>query len=804
MNNNKVKGSRRSQMLKRITLIIAVLAVCISQSWGQNIDTVSISICRDNFPYTHTKVNGQRVVFQEEGLYFWDSIPLGTSGYWIIYANLIAIENETVDEYLPFSLCQNKTINIYNTNINGADYPLGDTTLQITVSSVSGCRTYLTLHFTVAAAYDTIIEDKICVGEYYRKNGFWLEPHYTARTFYYLHDPPLQSQYGCDSIVTLKLTVHPKENSTIYDEICEGEIYTGNGFNDISAPSGVHTYTNRDTTIWGCDSITTLILTVHNNIDTLEVSVCRNKLPYPYRKRSNGLIIYCDTGLQIVDTIRTGSFCDSFIYLNLIAIDNPPWNEYTLPPLCQNKTLNFRGNIIHGSNYPLGETTLHYIVPAIDSYSCDTLMTLHLTVVPAYDIVIFDTICVGETYSGYGFGLPAQNFEGTFYYDNTEYLNNTTRHGCDSIVTLVLTVNPKKETIIYDGICDGETYTDNDFNVSEQGTYRHNLTTAEGCDSIVTLILTVYQAGENYPIEDSICEGNIYRVNGFNINATSVGTIDTTENRETNDGCPYTITLTLKVLPNLKMDTLPLDKICGDDSYFPVRYRVDAGRIESVFVYFDEKAKSAGFKDFIEHNPNIDHIKIPLPTNVRPDNYSVTLYFDGRCGDATFTVNFTVLYSASAMEQRWNDVITLKNAAYNGGYDFSYIQWLVNETPVNPQFDKGTYIYTENSTLQFGAEYRVCLIRIGEYHQICSCPLIPVQHYDCCDYPRIATTMGKIKVYSNEQIVELSLINMLGQTVRTGRYAHTELEINANAGIYVLQLVTDKGQIYTQKVIVPQ
>jgi hypothetical protein len=488
-----------------------------------------------------------------------------------------------------------------------------------------------------------------------------------------------------------------------------------------------------------------LILTVYNTADTLEVPFCNNALPYYYyRPSDNWRFEFYTAGVYPVDTI-TGGLCDSIFYVNLAVIDNPLWHEYAT--LCQTETLNFRNNIIYGKDYPLGMNTLHFEVPSI--YDCDTLMTLFLTVVRADSITIKDEICVGEPYYINGFGLEEQNTAGTFYFTHDPPLQN--QYGCDSIVTLELTVHPHKDTTIYDTICAGETYSGYGFIVNET------------------------EPGE-YQYIDSV----------------------------TNGRCKYTFTLNLTVLPNLKMDTLPLmDDICGNLPNFTVKYSVFAGKIDTIFVSFDEKAQEAGFTDIVDYNPSIDHIKIDLPIDIRPDNYSVTLHFYGRCGDTTFTVHFTVLYPSSIMEQRWNDVIILKNPAYNGGYDFSYIEWFVDGMPVNPLFDKGSYIYTENSALQFGSKYRVRLTRLFETQQFCSCPLIPIQHYGASEFPRIVSgCCGKIKVYSDEPIVELWLINMLGQTVKTGHYANTEIEINANAGIYILRLATDKGQIYNQKVIV--
>ena len=530
----------------------------------------------------------------------------------------------------------------------------------------------------------------------------------------------------------------------------------------------------------------------------IQISVCRNHLPYIYTRQCDGLQIQFEENLQYVDTSCTGDL----FYVNFTVDENPPRHRYER--LCQNATKNIDGYIFNGADYPLGETILQYHVNLSSESGCDILRILHLTVVPTYNDTIEDKTCLGTGYFQNGFVVPEENTTtaGTFYYTNIRQSHYP--YLCDSIVTLKLTVNPQKIVTIYAGICEGETYSENGFNVSTQGTYTRYGTSAEGCDSTTILILDVYHAGENRIIDAEICEGNVYQANGFYVNGTAGTTTTYVEDRVTNDGCPYTVTLNLTVLLNLKMDTPFVGEICGDAGYFPITYNVLAGRIDSIFVAFDEKAHNAGFENFIEHNPTPNSIKIPLPTDIRPDNYSVTLYFDGRCYDTTFTFDFTVLYPSSVMQQRWNDVIILKNSAYNGGYDFYDNKWLVNGLPIDERFDKGTYIYTENTTLRFGSEYRVLLTREGEYQSFCSCPLIPVQHFDVYEFPRIVSAMGKIKVYSNEPIAELSLINLFGQTVGNGRYAGTEIEINADAGIHIIRLITDKGQIYTQKIIVQQ
>ena len=70
-------------------------------------------------------------------------------------------------------------------------------------------------------------------------------------------------------------------------------------------------------------------------------------------------------------------------------------------------------------------------------------------------------------------------------------MNFTTIHGCDSVVTLNLTVNPIYTTPITASICEGGVYTENGFNTNIAGLSTLNFATIHGCDSIVTLNLTI-------------------------------------------------------------------------------------------------------------------------------------------------------------------------------------------------------------------------------------------------------------------------------------------------------------------------
>src|ERR1019366_9220518 len=113
---------------------------------------------------------------------------------------------------------------------------------------------------------------------------------------------------------------------------------------------------------------------------------------------------------------------------------------------------------------------------------CDSIVTLNLTVRQLSSRFINATICSNSSYPFNGQNL---NTAGTY----TDTL--TGANGCDSIVTLTLTVNQITASTINASICAGGDYNFNGQFLTTGGTYHDTLTGSNGCDSIVPLNLTV-------------------------------------------------------------------------------------------------------------------------------------------------------------------------------------------------------------------------------------------------------------------------------------------------------------------------
>src|SRR5690606_7089821 len=127
-------------------------------------------------------------------------------------------------------------------------------------------------------------------------------------------------------------------------------------------------------------------------------------------------------------------------------------------------------------------TTGNYSEILTTASGCDSLVTLDLTVNPTFAVNLVETICEGESVS----------VGGNVYTTSGNYSETlTTATGCDSLVNLELIVNPTFAVNLVETICEGESVSlgGNVYNTS--GNYSETLTTTTGCDSIVSLNLTV-------------------------------------------------------------------------------------------------------------------------------------------------------------------------------------------------------------------------------------------------------------------------------------------------------------------------
>ena len=220
------------------------------------------------------------------------------------------------------------------------------------------------------------------------------------------------------------------------------------------------TYQHLGQTTLGADSLEILHLTINYSAKSEETATACDSYTW------NGETYTASGDYTFTTTAANG--CDSVISLHL-TINTTRRSEETATA-CDSYTWN-------GKTYT---TSGDHTFTTTASNGCDSIVTLKLTVNKSYNVE--DTVVECDTYT-----WP---LDGNNYTTSGDYVyNGTTISGCDSIVTLKLTINYSDTTEFTATTC--EPYLWNGTEYVESGTYTYLTQTAQGCDSLMILHLTV-------------------------------------------------------------------------------------------------------------------------------------------------------------------------------------------------------------------------------------------------------------------------------------------------------------------------
>ena len=208
--------------------------------------------------------------------------------------------------------------------------------------------------------------------------------------------------------------------------------------------------------------------------------------------------------------------------------------------------------LVNTGTTPVVEQFVVQTILASNPNSCPFFDTVEVTVNPLQQSILDETICQGVSYS---FGGQDYTEEGSFIEVFTDI------HGCDSTVTLNLTVLPELISELNLSICQGQQYEFGGQQYSESGTYTYFTQNAQGCDSTATLNLMVNPVQE-YEFTISICEGESYNFNGELVEtANTYSTM-----LQTAEGCDSLVILELVVHP--LFESTQSVEICTGDAFF--------------------------------------------------------------------------------------------------------------------------------------------------------------------------------------------------------------------------------------------
>src|SRR5690554_5920269 len=341
----------------------------------------------------------------------------------------------------------------------------------------------------------------------------------------------LLNENGCDSIVTLDLTITASETSTITEVACGS--YTWSANNQTYFNSGV--YTETLTTVSGCDSIVTLDLTISNSQSpTVTEEVCGS---YTWSANSQ---TYTTSGVY-TETLATVEGCDSVVTLDL-TISSQSVSTTVTEEVC--------GSYTWSANNQTYTSSGVYTETLATVEGCDSIVTLDLTISgQAVSTTVTEEVCGSYTWSANN-----QTYTSSGVY--TETL--ATVEGCDSVVTLDLTINNQSvSTTVTEEVCGSYTWSANNQTYTSSGVYTETLATVGGCDSIVTLDLTISNS-QSSTVTEEVCGSYTWSANSQTYTSSGVYT----ETLATVEGCDSVVTLDLTI-SGQAVSTTVTEEACG-------------------------------------------------------------------------------------------------------------------------------------------------------------------------------------------------------------------------------------------------
>lgn len=237
---------------------------------------------------------------------------------------------------------------------NGVSYTASGSYVD-TIPNALGCDSIVTLNLTInqaTSATQTVVN---CGAYVWPFNG----ASYTTSGTYV---DTIPNAVGCDSIVTLNLTINQATAATQTVTSCGAYTWSFNGVNYPSSGTYIDTIPNAA----GCDSVVTLVLTVNQaSASTETVTSCGDYT-------DNAGMTYTTSGTYI-DTLVAANGCDSIVTLNLTIINLDLTVTATSPTLTSNEVgagASYQWIDCGNGNTPIaGETNASFTATANGSYA---------------------------------------------------------------------------------------------------------------------------------------------------------------------------------------------------------------------------------------------------------------------------------------------------------------------------------------------------------------------------------------------------------------------------------------------------
>ncbi len=458
----------------------------------------------------------ENAIYDEDGEYL-DTLDNATSCGTILLLDLEI--QEPVEQDISASICEGESF-----EFAGEEYSTSGNYSE-NYSGINGCDSTVHLNLTVKAAFNEAIEASLCEGETFTLGSINLDE---AGAYEF----EFQSTEGCDSSYVIEVSISEENITEVDATICEGESYEFAGV-EYDNPG---LYFLQFESEGPCDSLVHLLIEeIAIPTENISASICSGSA------FTVGEDDFDEAGNYTI-VLTSVANCDSIVELELEVLDELV-NELDV-------------SICEGQSFELGDEELtesgNYLETFTSVNGCDSIVTLDLSVFENIEEFISEEICQGESIE-----VAGETYDETGSYE----LEINNGGDCSTTYFIDLEVFPIYEQAVENTICAGENVEIGGNTYSTSGNYTIELTSIEGCDSIIALSLQVHAVSEQN-ISEQICQGETYLFGEIELNLAG----DYSLNFESTTGCDSIVNLSLDIAPNYEKD-VQVD-LCEGESYF--------------------------------------------------------------------------------------------------------------------------------------------------------------------------------------------------------------------------------------------
>ena len=633
-------------------------------------------------------------------------------------------------------------------------------TYHATFTADNGCDSNVTLHLTVNDTPHTNFSDTAC------HSYIWNTVTYSQSGTY---SQILKTSANCDSVVTLNLTINQSTTEDTFATACDKFTWHGNTYTQ----SGIYTITTTNTV--RCDSTIILHLTINHSSESIDIQNVCDSLTW-----RNGLTYYANNTTDTVMLRNSNAQgCDSTITLNLVVRHS---SSATDPhTACDQFTW------INGLTYTADNTTDTYTLH--NAQGCDSVVTLNLTINQSTTTDTFATACDQFTWHG---NTYTENTNAPIYHDFTT-------HGCDSTVNLHLTIKKAQKADTSATACNSFIWRGRTFYASTIVSDTTHRTYADGCDSIVTLHLTVNQSSPITTDNLTACDSLTW-INGQTYTASNTTAAHTLHNIY---GCDSTIRLNLTIIHSPQAPTIagPNDICLGQKATYTIENRNNnytyKWYLDGEALDFDPTSEPITF------DKQYEQVSAIASENNRP----LTCWSDtSRLAIKVNTIQAPEVKDLIVKKGNGTPIIIYPTSQS----DKYHYTWYKNNTEITNIPDRPYYVTQPNKDKQGDNFYvNISLPTQSQCQNNSNTIKLNITPKQADQALAISPnpSNGNFTVTlldTNDQASTIQIYNNSGVVVafKETNSNHNDFNLTLPQGNYLVQVATRSGNIYTQKLII--